>query len=331
MCAHKHYFSGNSKARKEYGKMLHYINKDLRIITLSLIMALTPQLLLSSPPPFYQQKQMIEEIAKDVATREKKAKVIEELTAIVKDMGNDIHLRQFAAEKLGALGAIEAKDVLKGLAESLALSDGTRYLKGAITLAYWQIRVAEEPNEMAQEELLIKLVRGGPAPQAGSTVPWWAVDQLANRGVKRALPDMIKRIKLQRGGDDKYSQEIIWLCETKIRLLSASKSREDALIEALLAVEDTTWDMRLKSWAIKELGKLRTQESRAILIAYALQLQEKYYDQNGKRIFPKDDRLGSHASMFYYTIIKILEKSGMSDSDIKATGLEPSKFFIIPP
>jgi hypothetical protein len=309
--------------------MLQYINKGLRIITVTLIAALMPQLVLSSPPPFYQEQRMIEEIARDVTTPQRKAKVVAELTAIVEDKANDIHLRQFAAEKLGELGAIEAKDMLKGLAESLEWTDATRYLKGAVTLAYWQIRVAEEPNEMAQEELLIKLVRGGPPPQTGGTVPWWAVDELANRGVKRALPDMIKRIKVQRDGDDKYSQEIIWLCETKIRLLSTSKTRQDALIEALLAVEDTTWDLRLKSWAIKELGKLRTQESQGILIAYALQLQEKYYDQNGKRIFPKDDRLGSNASVFYNDIIKILKHTRMTDSDIKATGLEPGKFFII--
>jgi len=301
------------------------------MITVTLIMALTPQLVLSSPPPFYQQKQMIEEIERDVRTPVKKAKVVGELIDIVKDKANDVHLRQFAAEKLGDIGAIEAKDMLKGLAESLASTDATRYFKGAVTLAYWQIRVAEEPNEMAQEELLIKLVRGGPAPQAGSTVPWWAVDELANRGIKRALPDMIKRIKLQRGGDDEYAKTIIWLCETKIRLLSTSKSREDALIEALLAVEDTTWELRLKSWAIKELGKLGTQESRAILIAYALRLQQKYYDENGKRIFPKDDRLASHASVFYDTILKILKYSSMRDYDIKSTGLQPDKFFIIAP
>ena len=311
--------------------MLATRNNSLRMITVTLIMALTPQLVLSSPPPFYQQKQMIEEIERDVRTPVKKAKVVGELIDIVKDKANDVHLRQFAAEKLGDIGAIEAKDMLKGLAESLASTDATRYFKGAVTLAYWQIRVAEEPNEMAQEELLIKLVRGGPAPQAGSTVPWWAVDELANRGIKRALPDMIKRIKLQRGGDDEYAKTIIWLCETKIRLLSTSKSREDALIEALLAVEDTTWELRLKSWAIKELGKLGTQESRAILIAYALRLQQKYYDENGKWIFPKDDRLASHASVFYDTILKILKYSSMRDYDIKSTGLQPDKFFIIAP
>lgn len=275
--------------------------------------------------------QIVEKITKDIDTNEKRTAAIAELSGIVKDSGQNMMLREFAATKLGELRAIEAKDMLKGLAESLEWTDATRYLKGAVTLAYWQIRVVEEPNEVAQEELLIKLVRGGPPPHAGGAVPWWAVDELANRGVKRALPDMIKRIKLQRGGDDKYAQEIIWLCETKIRLLSTSKSREDALIEALLAAKDPTWDLRLKSWAIKELGKLKTQQSRAILIAYAIQLQEKYYDQNGRRIGQDEDRLASYAPMFYNIIIKILKETGMTDSAIEATGLRPGKLFIISP
>lgn len=307
--------------------MLPTTNNGLRMITVTLMTALMPQLVVSSPPPFYHQQQMIEEIAKDISTAEKKAKVVGELTAIVKDHTGDVHLREFAAEKLGELGAIEAKDMLKGLAESLEWTDATRQLKRASTLAYWQTRVAEEPNAVTQEELLITLVKGGPPPHA-DVVPSWAVDELANRGVQRALPDIIKRIRSIFSGND--AETWIWLCRTKIRLLSTSKTREDALIEALLAVEDTTWELRLKSWAIKELGKLKTPESRAILIAYALELQKKYYDENGRRIGEDEDRLASYAPMFYNIIIRILRDKGMTDSDIRATGLQPGKLFIIP-
>ena len=158
--------------------------KQVEVFIISLIIMLIPHAVTASPPPFYQQRKIVEEIAKDTSTSEKKAKVVAELMDIV-HKEKDVHLRQFAAEKLGELGAIEAKDMLKTLAENLEWTDSTRYLKGAVVLAYWQIRVAEEPTKEAQEELLIKRLRGGPPPNA-SVVTSWAADELANRGVKKS-------------------------------------------------------------------------------------------------------------------------------------------------
>ncbi|GAI79255.1 unnamed protein product, partial [marine sediment metagenome] len=77
-------------------------------------------------------------------------------------------------------------------------------------------------------------------------------------------------------------------------------------------------------------GKLRTEESRTTLMYYALELQSKYYDKNGKWIGQKGDRLGLYADEFYHTIIKILKNSGITDSEIRAVGLRPDKFFISP-
>lgn len=298
----------------------------IRIIILSAMLGLLPQLVMGTPPPFYQEYNMIEEIAKDTSTPEKKAKVVAELIGIVKDKGKDIHLRQFAAAKLGELGAVEAKDMLKALAESLKWNDSTRYLKGAVTLAYWKIKVAEEPNEPAQERLLIKLLRGGPPPYAG-VVASWAVDELANRGVEKALPAIIKSIRHMNPTE--RGEEHIRLCKTKIELLNTSASRHEALTKALL-MEDPTQYQRLRSWAIKELGKLKTEESRTILMYYALELQNKCYDKDDKWIGQKGDRLAAYAGEFYHTIIKILKKTGITDAEIKATGLRPDKFFISP-
>jgi len=290
---------------------------------ITFIFGLFPELTVGDKIPEYE---VIEEISRDIATPQKRSAAIGELSAIVKDSMQNTMLRQFAAEKLGELGAIEAKDMLKNLAESLDWGDSTRQLKRVTTLAYWKIRVVEEPNEPAQEELLIKLLKGGPPPHA-DVVPSWAVDELASRGVQRALPDMIKRIRVNYSG--RYADERIWLCRTKIQLLSTSASRQEALTKAL-ATKDFTRYQRLKRWAIKELGKLGTQESRYTLIAYALELQSKYYDENGKWIGQKGDRLAVYAGEFYHSIIKILENSGMTVAEVKATGLRPDKFFISP-
>ena len=154
------------------------------ITVLSAMLGLASQLVTAVPPPSYEQQRTIQEVARDTSTPEQRAKVVAELIQIVQAKGKDVHLRQFAAEKLGELQAVESKDMLKNLAESLEWTDSTRELKRATILAYWKIRVAEEPNEPAQEELLIKLVRGGPPPNA-SAVLKWAADELANRGVKK--------------------------------------------------------------------------------------------------------------------------------------------------
>lgn len=298
--------------------------KQVKAFIISSIMVLLQHIATASPPPFYQQREIVEKIAKDTSTPEKKAKVVAELMGIV-HKEKDVHLRQFAAEKLGELEAVEAKDMLKTLAEKLEWTDSTRYLKGAIILAYWQIRVAEEPTKEAQEELLIKLVRGSPPPNA-DVVPSWAVDELSNRGVQRALPDIIRRIRIQYSGQ--YGEEQIRLCKIKIHLLCTSPTRHDALTQALVMVDKTQYQ-RLKTWAIKELGKLRTDESRWTLINYALELQNKYYDENQKWIGRKWDSEASNAHEFYHTIIKILKKADMTDAEIKATGLRPDKFFIV--
>jgi len=297
--------------------------KQVEVFIVSSIMVLIPHVVTASPPPFYEQQKIVEEIAKDTSTSEKKAKIVAELMDIV-NKGKDVHLRQFAAEKLGELEAVEAKDMLKTLAEKLEWTDSTRYLKGAIILAYWQIRVAEELTKEAQEELLIKLVKGGPPPNA-PVVPSWAVDELSNRGVKRALPEIIRRIRSNYSG--KYGEERIMLCTKKIQLISTNKSRQEALTEALLT-EDKTQYQEIKTWAIKELGKLKTDESRWILINYALELQKKFYDDNQKWIGRRGDPEASNALEFYRNIIKILKKADMTDDEIQATGLRPDKFFI---
>lgn len=96
-------------------------------------------------------------------------------------------------------------------------------------------------------------------------------------------------------------------------------------------MEDSTQYQRLKRWAVKELGKINTQESRYILIGYALDLQSRCYDNNGKWTVSKDDRMGAYAGEFYRDIIKILKKADMTDDEIKATALRPDKFFITAP
>jgi hypothetical protein len=284
---------------------------------------LFPQLAVGVKIPEYEA---IEKITKDIRTQEKLTAAIAELSAIVKDSGQKMLLRHFAAKKLGELEAVEAKDMLKSLAESLEWNDSTRGLKWTTFKSYWQIKVTEEPNEVKQVELLKNALQERFEGLIASNVQSWAADELANRGVKEALPEIINSIRHRNSTE--RGEEQIRLCKIKIQMLNASPTRYEALTKALV-MKDSNQYQWLKRWAIKELGKLRTDQSRWTLINYALELQNKYYDDNGKWIGRREDLEASNAHPFYSSIIKILKKADMTDAEIKATGLRPDKFFIM--
>ncbi len=270
--------------------------------------------------------QIVEQITRDIDTPQKRSGAIAKLSAIVKDSTQSMRLRRYAAKKLGEIGAIETKDMLKTVAENLEWSDSTRILKWHAFEAYWKIRVAEEPSKKTQVELLMEALHERFDGLRADNVRRWAVNELANRGIEEAFPEIVKSIKSTYSGD--RAEEQIQLCTTKIKLVSSSTSRQEALSTAL-ATEDPTRRQFLKQWAIDQLGKLKTEESRMMLINYALGLQKEYYDETGKRIVRKGDWLSRRAPMLYGTIIRILEDSGMSDSEIKATGLRPDELFVI--
>ncbi len=270
----------------------------------------------------------VEKITKDIRTPAKRSTAIAELSDIVNNPDKNIRLREYAAEKLGNLEAIEARDMLKKLAEKLEFSDSERQLKRATTLAYWKIQLLHEPNEPARDRLLIKLLWGKthPPPHA-DVVQSWAADELANRGVKEALPEIIKSIKYRNS--TKRGREHIWLCKTKIELLTSSASRCEGLFKALMITPDPTDYQRLKRWAVEELAKLKSCDGRWLLLYHALSLQESCYDKKGKTIVSPTGRFAEHAGISYRAIIKILRDGGMTEKEIKAMGLRPDYAFAV--
>jgi hypothetical protein len=272
--------------------------------------------------------EFVEKITKDVRTPAKRSTAIAELSDIVSDPDKDMRLREYAAEKLGNLEAIKAKDMLKKLAEKLEFSDSERQLKRATTLAYWKIQLLDEPNEPARDRLLIKLLWGKthPPPHA-DVVQSWAADELANRGVKEALHEIIESIKYRNS--TKRGRQHIWLCKTKIELLTSSESRCEALFKALLITPDPTDYQRLKKWTVEELAKLKSCDGRWLLLYHALSLQNRCYDKKGKPIVSPTGRFMQQAGISYRAIIKILRDSGMTEKEINAMGLRPYQSFAL--
>jgi hypothetical protein len=271
-------------------------------------------------PMFHEELQAIEKIAKDAASPENREPAVRELMGIVTDSAKHARLRAAAAAKLGELGASESAQQLQSLANSLGWDDSTRELKRSTTLAYWQIRVHDEPDREAQNTLLVSLLSGKrhPPPHA-DVVALWAIDELANRGAQKALPDMIEQIR-SCYGKSKYADKKIWLCTTKLNLLSSTENRPEALARAL-AMDDPTQDQWLKHWAIEELGSLATQECLGILIGYARELQNKHQNKNGEWKGATEDPFTSYATILYMRIIDILESNHMTETQIEQAGL----------
>ena len=288
----------------------------------SAMLGLFPPVGSASAPPAYQQRQMIQEIVRDTNTPEKKAEAVAKLMSIVRNPEEDINLREYAAQHLGDMGAVQAENTLRELVETLDWKDPTRELKRIAYLACWKIRVASEPNKEKQVQLLTQLLherfKDG---MIANNVQTWAAEELVDRSVQEALPEIIKSVK-DRGGSDN-----IGVYTTKIELLSTSPSRQEAFTKALVTDYPTDQNKWLKQWAIAGLAALNTQETRTMLLNYAIDLQNKYYDETGRSLITRDDLLGQQADGFYNSIITVLKDSGMTDTEIRNTGLRPDKFF----
>jgi hypothetical protein len=189
----------------------------------------------ASPPPFFEETQAVEQLEEKARSApETRAEVITELMKMVGDATQIPEVRMAAAEALGNLKATEAKGMLNSLASSLDMKlEENRLLHSPIAAAYWKIIVAEQPDEAAQEELLMALLSPHALPPQSPLVWSWAIDELANRGVERALPRMLECID-RRLGENKQAEYEKWLCETKVKLLASNSERRIALEKALV-------------------------------------------------------------------------------------------------
>jgi hypothetical protein len=131
------------------------------------------------------------------AGRAYSARRIEQAVPRIAQADHDVHLREFAVCKLGDLGAVEVKDKLRELAETLSWSDLTRTLKWRALDNYWRLVVFEATSQEKQVALLKQALHVRLNGIIASSTQRWAADELANRGVRDALPEITKSIRLR--------------------------------------------------------------------------------------------------------------------------------------
>lgn len=304
-------------------------------------------------PVIEARRQRVEEVAAQAREPKKREAAIHELLVIAKDGEEATVVRNAAVRALVAVEATEAVDSVGELASGLnpqwpadVVDDdslprevrrraGRAYhdelgLKDNAATAYWELRVMKESSQAAKDDLLISLLReDAPAPHGQSVAPF-AMRNLANRGVERALPDILRCVRRVHG-KDRYAQDIAWLYQNQIRVLNSYPTRFDALKDALTG-HDVTQHRYLWHWAIKELAKLPDGIGLQTLIDYAGWLEDLAYDEDGQWIEapvagPATPSEGQMASL-YRDAVRSLREAGVSNEEMKAAGLKRNKCFI---
>jgi len=268
-----------------------------------------------------------------------------QLIRVLQDALTDRKLTYFAIETAGRLKLKEAEPALSALNLEWGamfdprkeMPDGLGGLYSATCLALWQIHISSLADADSQEQELLTVLnsKGGEVPVAGlprvlGRVDLWAAEELANRGAARAL-DAMRRMAHKRWGvghPQRY-QEFVGLCEKKIELLSQAPDRFIALAGALTVTNDGFDGYPLKSWAVEELGALKSEEARQALVSYGLALQRA--SENGFEAEAEDkDEARFEASYVYPKIIEMLQMYyGMSGAQVRTTGLRPDAYFMM--
>lgn len=231
--------------------ILHF----LRALCLLVLPALVcPTVRAETAPPFEEQRIKIERIWEDAITPEAKDRAASELLRIVINKKADIHLREFAARKLGEVGDANSMETLSELGSSIDWSDDyRRQLKKESILAYHKIRYSNQPTtEAAVKSLIDSLVN----PVADE----WAIEQLVLRGEEGAIPQIIERINCARSGEE--AKQAIQLLKAKFKVMNDPEGAAAALEEVIKSFHSSLKSLspenqtRLKDWALDTKERL---------------------------------------------------------------------------
>ncbi len=243
---------------------------------------------------------------------------------------------------LGEIGAVEAEPLLARY-RSLEIPSDTDVaekeqliqLKYAATAAYWKVKVAACPNPQERRELLLNLVGEQVGERIRPDIRYWAADQLAQQGDVAALPAILASFA-GRGSDDSRSDEERTVIVEKMRLVDDSPTRLDALRSGLEGY-DLAGHRSIQAWAIEELAKMNTAESRELLLDYLRRAQRQCYENHdGTEFIPdyrtdlteEERRMCWELDRSYQRITSVLENIGLDEARLNAEGVYPGQYFV---
>jgi|GEM_PF-5348398 len=130
--------------------------------------------------------------------------------------------------------------------------------------AYWEVLMDKVQDPEGKIAVLLEVVKGSSARSKPYSVRRWAADELCDRGVGAAWPD-IQRV---------YGKDLvkIQLCEEKIQLLAAACGDPVTAMAEALRGPDPFPHPGLHFWALQGLQEMQTDRGDAALLDYLLRL-----------------------------------------------------------
>ena len=255
-----------------------------------------------------------------------RAEAVTGLLAIVRNESQSRHrrARQKAITVIGERNVAEAEDFLLGLWDQ---DDAEPSLAGYTRAAWLKLRLHKADSVEVKLELLEPLLEADCRWLNSIQI---AVDEISNLGIASKLDPVVDAIRRCEYLGEK--DRALFLARTKIKLLSESATRIDALAKAL-DTPDLTGLQKLLLWTVNELAKIDTEESRGVLFSKAKAIQDKYYPEGRlAKLSPERERelralryeMWSDSDRFR-AILYALRKS-MSEEQIRAAGLRPELF-----
>lgn len=163
---------------------------------------------------------------------------------------------------IGKLGSLAAREYLDAITKDQFAEAEREVLWRSVQTARYEWKVATIPDLKRRVDFLVSILRARRENIWEWAPEGWALDQLCSIGDIDALPEL--EAAIQRNLDATQRDKTLRLCKDIAYLASSQQDRVAALSGAL-RIDETGLNEPLLIWVIAELGRMRTNESRAAL------------------------------------------------------------------
>jgi hypothetical protein len=172
---------------------------------------------------------------------------------------SDPYVRAHALWNIGETGLPEALEFLAGLTPTDFRVDasGGLWADSRVALSNALLRQIAEPQ--MQIDFLVHTMKTSIAAP-------WAADELCNRGISAALPDVRKFMRTFRSGQ--AGDDDVKFCESRMQVVARNPDRAKALgsvFSSFVSLANSFQGQRLLAWAIENLGSMKSPEADAEL------------------------------------------------------------------
>lgn len=179
----------------------------------------------------------------------------EAITTIKQFLEDDsLEVSREAVLALEGLRIPEAETLLREVGETNA----SQYVRLAAVWALWRIKLSEAETHGQQIAVLMKALQRKKADIPPGDVRAWAIDELAERGVPEAIPEIEKAVR-DMWGSSEYANARIEEAVAKIQLVAGCETRLEAYRKGFHSSH-----RKIVEWSILGLGDTKVEKQQVI-------------------------------------------------------------------